>query len=488
MEQNESFQTFYNEMIKLLVSIIEGKGLFIRGHSERVADLSSSFANKLSLPQKTAEKIHLAGMLRDIGMVYIPYELINKPGKLNENEFTLVKQHPLIAEQLLSRISKFRDIIPIIRHHHEHINGTGYPDGLKGADIPLEAKILCLVDTYDAMLAPRPYRPALNIDEALAEINSKKEIIYDVNLVNAFIPFITSLSDSSVNQVENTPIKNIIQQVVNNFHGGNIDLPILPHVIRELQRAIDNPNSTQATISQILEKDAAITIRLISVANSPIYRASSKVLSVKHAVTRLGFKETHSIVFAIANKNLYRTNNKQLMTLMERMWQHALACAYCSKSIANALKAVDIEQYFLMGLLHDIGKVLLLKVITEIPPEELNDPLGLEIDKILISEMIQKAHTIIGSALLDRWGFSQEFARIARMHENTTFDEDVENGILITNLANMLTRKIGYSLFSDKNIDIDNLESRKRLGIDSSKVLSIGEEISSIMKSSAGIY
>ena len=484
-QQKNVFNTFFDDVIKLLVSIVEERDIFFRGHSERVANLCSSFAKYLSLSQRTSEILYLAGMLHDIGMVYIPYDIINKPGRLNEDELTLVKQHPLIAEKLLSQVNMFKDINPIIRHHHEHVDGSGYPDGLKGAEIPLEARILCLVDSYDAMLSSRPYRSGLNKEEALEEINKKKDVLYDGNLVNKFITLISLSADASVNKEEGKPIRNVIQKVVNKFRNGNIDLPILPYIINELQKVIDDPNSTQETISRILEKDAVITIRLISVANSPIYRGAEKVLSVKQAVTRLGLKETHSIVFTIANKNLYKTNDKQLMTLMESMWQHSLACAYCSKSIATALKVADIEKYYLMGLLHDIGKVLLLQTITELPPEDLTD--NLEIDEIKISETIQKAHAILGSALLNRWGFNDEFVQIARLHENITFGEDIDRNILIIDLANMLTRKIGYSLFSN-NIDIESLESRRLLGIDPTALLHIGEEVSSVMKSSAGVF
>ncbi len=484
-QQKYVFNSFFDDVIKLLVSIVEERDIFFRGHSERVANLCSSFAKYLSLSQKTSEILYLAGMLHDIGMVYIPYDIINKPGRLNEDELTLVKQHPLIAEKLLSQVNMFKDINPIIRHHHEHVDGSGYPDGLKGAEIPLEARILCLVDSYDAMLSSRPYRSGLNKEEALEEINKKKDVLYDGNLVNKFITLVSLSADASVNKEEGKPIRNVIQKVVNKFRSGNIDLPILPYIIKELQKVIDDPNSTQETISRILEKDAVITIRLISVANSPIYRGAEKVLSVKQAVTRLGLKETHSIVFTIANKNLYKTNDKQLMTLMESMWQHSLACAYCSKSIATALKVADIEKYYLMGLLHDIGKVLLLQTITELPPEDLTD--NLEIDEIKISETIQKTHAILGSALLNRWGFNDEFVQIARLHENITFGEDIDRSILIIDLANMLTRKIGYSLFSN-NIDIESLESRRLLGIDPTALLHIGEEVSSVMKSSAGIF
>ena len=484
-QQKYVFNSFFDDVIKLLVSIVEERDIFFRGHSERVANLCSSFAKYLSLSQKTSEILYLAGMLHDIGMVYIPYDIINKPGRLNEDELTLVKQHPLIAEKLLSQVNMFKDINPIIRHHHEHVDGSGYPDGLKGAEIPLEARILCLVDSYDAMLSSRPYRSGLNKEEALEEINKKKDVLYDGNLVNKFITLVSLSADASVNKEEGKPIRNVIQKVVNKFRSGNIDLPILPYIIKELQKVIDDPNSTQETISRILEKDAVITIRLISVANSPIYRGAEKVLSVKQAVTRLGLKETHSIVFTIANKNLYKTNDKQLMTLMESMWQHSLACAYCSKSIATALKVADIEKYYLMGLLHDIGKVLLLQTITELPPEDLTD--NLEIDEIKISETIQKTHAILGSALLNRWGFNDEFVQIARLHENITFGEDIDRSILIIDLANMLTRKIGYSLFSN-NIDIESLESRRLLGIDPTALLHIGEEVSSVMKSSAGVF
>ncbi len=484
MDQGSTFNNFFSEVLNVLVSIIEERDVFFRGHAKRVAGISSSFAHRLSLPQKSREALYIAGMLHDTGMVYIPFEIVNKPGELTEDERFLVRQHPVIAEKLLSPIGMFKDILPIVRHHHERFDGKGYPDGLRGDQIPLEAQILSLADCFDAMTASRPYRPALTVDEALTVMADNNDNKFNKLLLNQFVPFIASSSAKPLPNQEKNDLRKSILDIIKEFRRGNIDLPVLPHIVDEVRAAIDDPNSSPEDIAQILEKDAVITLRLISVVNSPIYRGAEKMLSVRQAVTRLGLKETQSIVFAIASKNLYRTDDKHLMTIMERMWLHSLACAFCAKQIAQALRLVDVERYFLLGLLHDIGKVLILHAITKAKPAA--GSTVWEKDKANVMAAVQEAHTNMGGAILERWGFAEGFIKVATHHENTKFASGTEQTILVVHCANMMTRKIGYSLFNDPGIDLVGLESSRLLGIRGDSLKLIAEDVTGLMKSSVG--
>lgn len=125
------------DVVSALMTLVEEKDLGIRGHSERVALHCLNLARRLKLSKRDCEMIHLAGMLHDIGMVYVPDELIHKTSEQSESERLLMARHPVQAEKILSRISIFKGILPIIRHHHEHYDGSGYPDGLKAEQIPL---------------------------------------------------------------------------------------------------------------------------------------------------------------------------------------------------------------------------------------------------------------------------------------------------------------------------------------------------------------
>jgi len=152
--------------IKTLVRLIEGKDEYTRGHSERVSLFSSMLAEILGLPVEEMEALRLSSLLHDIGKIKVPEEVLKKPGSLTEEEFAVIKQHPGFGADMLSPISQFSHCLPDIRHHHERIDGKGYPDRLKGDEIPLRARIIAVADTFDALTSDRCYRPRFGPDQA----------------------------------------------------------------------------------------------------------------------------------------------------------------------------------------------------------------------------------------------------------------------------------------------------------------------------------
>jgi len=481
VETKQDVNNFLSELLKLLVSLIEEKDEFMRGHAQRVASNCVHFSRKLNLSKSEIEKIYFAGLLHDIAMVYVPIEFFQKSGSLNESEITEVKQHPAMAEKILSNLSFFKGILPIIRHHHEAFDGSGYPDGLKGDEIPLGARILSLVDSYDAMTSVRSFTPAMNTKEALSEIVNKAGKQFDKNLIKDFIEYIGSIS-GSVNgnkpkkgkEIDHNTVNKILQKYINH----NVDLPVLPKVVQNIEKVINQPNSTSDKVAKAVEKDAAISIRLISVANSPVYRGTEKISTVNQAIPRLGIKETRSIVAAIASESMYETKNDQFRLLMEKLWLHSLACAFGSSAIAKTLRLGNLEQFFLMGLIHDIGKPPLFKVLDEkIPQDE-----SISMPDIIAG--IQEVHAGFGGKILDHWGFTRDFTRIAVQHEGPNFSQKTEKAILIVNVANSMARKIGYSIFNGE-VDLSELESVKLLNIDPKTLNPISEEIKKMMQNTA---
>jgi len=152
--------------IKTLVRLIEGKDEYTRGHSERVSMFSSMLAEILGLPVEEREALRLSSLLHDIGKIKVPEEVLKKPGSLTEEEFAVIKQHPGFGADMLSPISQFSHCLPDIRHHHERIDGKGYPDRLKADEIPLRARIIAVADTFDALTSDRCYRPRFGPDQA----------------------------------------------------------------------------------------------------------------------------------------------------------------------------------------------------------------------------------------------------------------------------------------------------------------------------------
>lgn len=186
-DANEGLRRLFISSIKALAHALEAKDEYTQGHSERVAEEAVTIARYLSLAQAEVENIWIAGFLHDIGKIGIKESVLNKRGKLDEAEWEIVQQHPVLAERILGPIEELRDVIRTVRHHHERFDGTGYPDGLKGAAIPLGARILAVADSYDAMTSRRPYRDALSVRETLDILEAGSGTQFDPVIVRAFV-------------------------------------------------------------------------------------------------------------------------------------------------------------------------------------------------------------------------------------------------------------------------------------------------------------
>jgi response regulator RpfG family c-di-GMP phosphodiesterase len=179
-------QRAYIGIVATLIEAVEAKDRYNRGHSRRVADLAARFGRRLALPRREADVLETGAKLHDIGKIGIPEEILNKPGRLTEQEFDVIKAHPVIGEQILRPLEFLADARPIVRHHHERWDGRGYPDGLKGAEIPRPAAVLSICDAFDALTSDRPYRPGLPVKEALAILEQGAGSQWDPNLVRRF--------------------------------------------------------------------------------------------------------------------------------------------------------------------------------------------------------------------------------------------------------------------------------------------------------------
>ena len=142
---------------------------------------------------KDIDLIALAGLLHDIGKIGIPESILDKPGKLTKEEYEIVKRHPEIGAEILSSIRQFEEVVPAIRHHHERYDGRGYPDGLKGEEIPVMARIIAVADAFDAMLSKRPYRDALSLNSAVKELQRNKGSQFDPQIVDILLNIIPDL-------------------------------------------------------------------------------------------------------------------------------------------------------------------------------------------------------------------------------------------------------------------------------------------------------
>ena len=165
--------------------IVESRDPYTAGHEQQVAKIACIIAKKMPLPEDQVEAIRVAGLLHDIGKIAVPSEILTKPGRLSQLEMEMVKTHCQNAYDILKTIEFPYPIAQIILQHHERMDGSGYPQGLKGEDILLESRIIGIADVIEAMSSHRPYRPAMDIEMALEEIAKYRDILYDASVVDA---------------------------------------------------------------------------------------------------------------------------------------------------------------------------------------------------------------------------------------------------------------------------------------------------------------
>jgi putative nucleotidyltransferase with HDIG domain/PAS domain S-box-containing protein len=188
----ETLKRTLNATVEALVSVAEKRDPFTAGHQKRVAKLAFAMAEKMGLTEDRCNGIHVAASIHDIGKVYVPAEFLTRPGAISQAEHVIIRTHPNVGYDILKNIEFPWPVAEIILQHHERLNGEGYPMGLKGEEILLDAKIVAVADVVEAMSSHRPYRPALGLDMALKEITKNKGSLYDSRTVDACLEVLGS--------------------------------------------------------------------------------------------------------------------------------------------------------------------------------------------------------------------------------------------------------------------------------------------------------
>lgn len=287
-----------------------------------------------------------------------------------------------------------------------------------------------------------------------------------------------SLPDMSIDNIEaQDTISNIVKDMSERIDKGQISLPVLPKIVQEVEEAIKNPEATNDHLAQIIEKDSVISVKLISTANSPFYRGASHIVSVRETIPRLGIKEVQNLVLTIANKSLYKTKNKQFKMLLEKLWLHSLACAVNAKAIALKLGLKNADSCFTMGIVHDIGQTMLLRVIGEMTKTTKT------FETFDVIDSTNKYKADIGKVILRYWKFSDGFIEAVTTYKGHDFNEKTPKETLVLNIANNLTYQIGYGI-TERMIDLQDLEAVKILKVSPLALLEIGEETQIKMESS----
>lgn len=183
----EKLEQAYLESIQTLRFTVEAKDNYTRGHSDRVAEYSVLIGKHLGLPQADLDTLKIGGLFHDIGKIGVPDAILQKTSKLDDDEYSQIKQHPNIGVHILSHAKIFQNILPIVEHHHEKYDGTGYPSKLAGNDIPYLARIAAIADSFDAMNSRRAYRDSLPLDVIISEFEKYKGSQFDPQIADVFL-------------------------------------------------------------------------------------------------------------------------------------------------------------------------------------------------------------------------------------------------------------------------------------------------------------
>ncbi|MPM67497.1 Cyclic di-GMP phosphodiesterase [bioreactor metagenome] len=195
------------ESIASMLNKINKKDKYTYGHSERVVIYAKKFATYLQMEEQSKKDLLLAAYLHDIGKLEISKELLNKRDKLSQSEFNVLKQHPTLGADLVSNIKEFNVVVPVIKHHHEKYDGSGYPSNLKGDQIPYLARVLTVIDSFDAMTSKRPYNIRKDYNQAIIELKKCAGTHFDAELVSKFIDMLQS---DMIKQKKPEGLKNIL--------------------------------------------------------------------------------------------------------------------------------------------------------------------------------------------------------------------------------------------------------------------------------------
>lgn len=303
-----------------------------------------------------------------------------------------------------------------------------------------------------------------------------------------------------------------VAKIIKRFYSGKIILPVFPNIIKEVEELLAGKDPSVDDLAKIVGKDMVISSKLITIANSSLYKGLDDVTSLNGALVRLGLKRTLGVCSALATKNLFDSDDKALKAEMDKLWFHSFAVASLARRLAEEIGLDNLETIFLMGLVHDIGKMLLMKVFADMYPD-------VSISDEDLQRAIHEIHTTFGGVLLKKMHFSKQIIKIAEFHHWDQFEKDEKNmdkELLVVSLADSLTKELGFLFVPTKNEnydsesekgdgmmetnnefeldhdqvikDLSGLSALKALDLDPGKVFSIIEQIQPMIKETSRAF
>jgi len=270
----------------------------------------------------------------------------------------------------------------------------------------------------------------------------------------------------------------ILQEIATRLKSGEINLPAFPSISIELDKLVQN-DATVEEIAALLKKDMTVSAKLISAANSPCYGGIRQSATVEQAISVLGLSTAKELVDVIANRSLYTVCDPKYQNELNDLWQHGLACAQASRLIAESAKLAKPGEVFFAGLLHDIGKLLLLQIISELQTKNAVDP---NVSKDSLDEFIFKHHGVFGRKLIEKWKLPSPVAQIAQYHQSIDQAPTVSHELRAVYLGNLLAKRAGYGTYKAEKDNDQVINSAKPLGLDMASIEEVQGKLEAFME------
>ncbi len=421
-----------------LVEIMEAKDGFSVGFVRRVVALSGRIADEMGLSPEARQNVTLAGLLHDIGRVALSDRVLKSSGRpLTGAERKHVQVHPVVGERILRHLFPEMEILAAVRHHHEWYDGNGYPDRLKGEQIPIGARILAVADAYVAMTQDRPYHRARSKLSTLREIRSHERSQFCPEAVAALARVLdgweepqpaAGMSEDSADRLPGEPVGRGSRRAVPERGTPSGDeltrrvdkvtqLKALPDVVSEVLEATTQEDLNIHDLAGKVRCDQGLSAKLLQLANSALYGSRMKIDSIDRAVVKLGVARVRQLVVGIGVVDQWSGWGHEGRLQQEAFWKHSIATALVAQHLADSAGGEQREGAYTAGLLHDVGQVILQEALKDRYAEVLDEARNRRVPLHLVEqEKLGTTHAQLMRRVAAMWCLPDHLVEAIALH------------------------------------------------------------------------
>jgi putative nucleotidyltransferase with HDIG domain len=274
----------------------------------------------------------------------------------------------------------------------------------------------------------------------------------------------------------------VVEEIARRLKAGETGFVILPAVALKIQEIANSGEADLDVLVEAIKLDPSLTARLIAVANSTYYRADKECKTLKAAVLRIGFKEACDCAMVLSSRDLFKSDSQLFAGLLEKIWEHSLAVGCCAGLLANRLNVKSSESYYTMGLLHDIGKLLLINILKDLYKS------GKVPDPADIRQVLDSYHHRFGAELLKKWKYPEPFIELVLHHHERDYLQQCAKGLMLVGVSNLLVRRIGLSLHEGGKPELSDQEIETLLWLDQAQLDAVLEEVEAYVREVKSLF